>query len=621
MRCLLFIAALLFMQTTGYGQMPADSLLIDQARAAFNLANSAPDSAYSIADKILQQSLPAGQLRVSAFANKAKGWALLRLGNYDSCMPYLLSSTRLFHRLNDTIETMYMYVNLASAYSANSRFAESANYLMRADSLAKGRNDARIEAGIQKQMGILYRQQQYYKKAIPYFKEGMRLYINAGDTLHFLDVLTSLSINYNMMSLPDSSLALLVKNTPVINKFRGSTYQKAMLKERFGDTYFALNNYNQALETYKQAYNLFAADNNHADQGYEAINVGRTYMQLKNYSSAEQYLRSAYRLNDSLHMISYARDAAQQLSHLYQVTNNWQKAYEWLETQIALKDSLQLTEQNEKIAELQAKYETAKKDKEISLLKKDQELSHLTLQKQNAFRYGAIIVVLLLAMSGILAINRYRTVHRAKRQIEMEKLRNDIASDLHDDMGSVLSSINVMSKVALQGPPEKESMVKENLKKIHENSNYILESMSDIVWAINPVNDSFEKTLFRMKEFAADILEPLNIQYEFKLSEGLHSISMQLKKRKDFFLFFKEALNNAAKYSHCTKVGISILQQNDFVVLQAEDNGIGFDTGKDYRGNGLRNMKQRADQMNGEFTINSEPGKGTSIYLKIKSHD
>jgi signal transduction histidine kinase len=164
-------------------------------------------------------------------------------------------------------------------------------------------------------------------------------------------------------------------------------------------------------------------------------------------------------------------------------------------------------------------------------------------------------------------------------------------------------------------------MVKENLKKIHENSNYILESMSDIVWAINPVNDSFEKTLFRMKEFAADILEPLNIQYEFKLSEGLHSISMQLKKRKDFFLFFKEALNNAAKYSHCTKVGISIVQQNDFVVLQAEDNGIGFDTGKDYRGNGLRNMKQRADQMNGEFTINSEPGKGTSIYLKIKSHD
>jgi signal transduction histidine kinase len=619
MRPPLFIAVLLFIQITGHGQRSNDSVLIDRARFAFNLSNSAPDSAYSIADKILQQSLPAGRLRVSAFANKAKGWALLRLGNYDSCMPYLLSSTRLFRRIHDTVETMYMYINLASAYSASSRFTESAGYLMRADSLAKGKNDARIEAGIQKQMGILYRQQEDYEKAIPYLKESMRLYMRAKDTLHFLDVVTSLSINYNMMSLPDSSLALLTRNIPVMKRFRGQTYQKAMLQERFGDTYFALDNYSKALEAYKQAYSLFGADNNHADQAYEAINVGKTYRQLKDYNKAEQYLVSAYRQNDSLHMISYARDAAEELSSLYQSTNSWQKAYEWLNAARTLKDSLRLTEQNEKIAELQAKYETTKKDNEISLLKKDQELDHVKIQKQNVFRYGAVIVVILLALLGLLSVNRYRTAQKAKRQMEMEKLRNDIARDLHDDMGSVLSSINIMSKVALESPGGKEN-IRANLAKIRENSAYMLESMNDIVWAINPVNDSFEQTLYRMKEFAADVLDAQNIHYEFDISEDQKTAPLSLAKRKDLFLLFKEAVNNAAKYSRCTSVMIRIRQEGDTIQLSVEDNGVGFDTGKAFTGNGLRNMKQRAAQMGADFTISSEPGKGAQIGVKIKSH-
>jgi signal transduction histidine kinase len=602
-------------------QISEDSSLINQARDAFLLTSTAPDSAYYIADKILQLSVPAGKERVSAFAYKSEGWALLRLGNYDSSIDCLLKSTSLFNRLHDTLETMLMYANLASAYSANSRFTESAEYLMRADTLAKELNNISVRAEMQKQMGILYREQEAYGKAVPYFKEGIRLYREKKDTIHELEAAMSLSINYNLMDFPDSSLLLLLHYHQFADKHKGYTYQKGMLLERFGDTYLAIKNYDDALQSYKKAYSLFRSDNNHADQAFEAMNVGKTYTLLGDYSNAEFYLQKAYRLNDSLQLINYARDAAEQLSHLYQSTHNWQKAYQWLQITYTLYDSLRLTEQNEKVAELQTQYETAKKDNEFGLLKKDRELDRANLQKQKIFRYGAFIVLALLTLLGALAINRYRTIQRARRQIEMEKLRNDIARDLHDDMGSVLSSINVMSKVALKGSPEKENIVQDNLKKIHENSNYMLESMSDIVWAINPVNDSFEKTLFRMKEFAADILEPMNIQYEFDLPEGLHSINMGLRKRKDLFLFFKEAINNAAKYSRCTKVAIKIVQQNESILLHIQDNGIGFDTAKNYTGNGLHNMKQRAEQMNGEYAVSSEAGKGALIRLKIKSHD
>ena len=618
MRSFMIVAALLIIATCS-AQLPGDSMMIKKVKSGFTLANADPDSAFAIGEEGIQQSHHSGNKRLEAYSYKTRGWAWLRRGNYDSCFKDLLTCTDLFQQLNDTVETMYMYVNLADVYSLHSEFAASALYLMRADSLAREKNDLRIEAGIKKQMGILYREQGEYKKAVSYFRESMNLYKSIKDTMHYLDVATSLSINYNSMNLPDSSLALLKQSVPLVKVYNSSIYQKAMFCERFGDTYYALNSYSKALEYYKQAYELFDSENNDADKAYEAMNVGKMYVQTKNYEDAEKYLLLAYNINDSLHLVNYSGDAANELSELYKTTHNWQKAYQWLVIKNKLADSLNLKEQNEKTAELETRYETEKKDNEINLLKKDQQLNLLTLQKQKAFRYGAIVVVALLVLIGFLFINRYRMVQRSKRLFEIEKLRNNIARDLHDDIGSALSSINIISKVVLENPAEKEN-VHFHLKKIQDNSGYMLESMSDIVWTINPVNDSFEKIIFKMKEFAADILEPMNIQYEFIHSKDFSTVRLDLNQRKNLYLIFKEAINNAAKYSNCTRITITILDQNNNLVLEVKDNGNGFDTTSQLTGNGLKNIQQRAREMNGDAFITSGKTKGTTILLKIKSH-
>jgi len=620
MRSFPFIAAILFFCTAAYGQAMDDSAMIDREQAAFKLTNTYPDSALAIAVKDLQQSLRADNKRAAAYCYKTKGWALFRLGNADSCLSNLAISTDLFRQLKDTVETMYNYLNLANVYSTISRFKESALFLMKSDSLAKIKNDMKLQAGVKRQMGVLYREQGQYDKAIPYFKESMELYLNIKDTIHTWDAGSGLSTTYNYLKWHDSNLVLLRWCASLVNALKGYNYQKGILNEKFGDVYFALSSYAKALDHYKLAYNIFASDNNSADMAYEAINVGKSYQQAKKYGEAEKYLLQAYRVSDSIHMTHYAHDAAKQLSDLYQSTNDWQKGFKWLAITGALNDSLSLTDQNEKAAELQAKYETEKKDKEISLLKKDQQLKLLTLQKQETFKYGAIILIVLLALIAFLIINRYRIVQRARQQIEIEKLRNNIARDLHDDMGSALSSINIISKVVLENPDEKEN-VQEHLSKIHENSGYMLESMSDIVWAINPANDTFEKVLFKMKEFASDILEPLNIQYEFIQSGELAGIQLSLKNRKDLYLIFKEAINNAAKYSCCTKVIISIRHHNNELILRVTDDGKGFDTGNAFSGNGLSNIKQRAAEMNGSADITSEIGKGTNVQVRIRSHD
>lgn len=141
------------------------------------------------------------------------------------------------------------------------------------------------------------------------------------------------------------------------------------------------------------------------------------------------------------------------------------------------------------------------------------------------------------------------------RNFVEEGLRKKIARDLHDDIGSTLSSINIISKVALQQSNIQEHL-KNQLTSIKDYSLHIMESMGDMVWAINPDNDSIESLISKMKEWAAEICEPREVQLYFESSAGIENIKLDTEKRKHFFLIFKEAINNAIKYSQCKNIHV-----------------------------------------------------------------
>ncbi|MEO7991467.1 MAG: two-component regulator propeller domain-containing protein [Chryseolinea sp.] len=199
------------------------------------------------------------------------------------------------------------------------------------------------------------------------------------------------------------------------------------------------------------------------------------------------------------------------------------------------------------------------------------------------------------------------------RYFAEEQIRSKVARDLHDDMGSTLSSIKILSNIALEkNDPDS---TKNYLKSIRQNANTMQESMSDMVWAINPENDTLEKVIFRMKEFASEILEPLDIQYEFIEDGDFSHAKMDLNTRKDFFLIFKEAVNNAAKYSSCKNFTVELKRYARGIILRIRDDGKGFDTTLTNAGNGLKNMKHRASSIKATLQIESVSGEGTSIQL------
>ena len=126
-----------------------------------------------------------------------------------------------------------------------------------------------------------------------------------------------------------------------------------------------------------------------------------------------------------------------------------------------------------------------------------------------------------------------------------------------------------------------------------------------------------QKIIARMREFATNVLEPKEIEMDFTAEEMVSDIKLDMEARRDFFLVFKEAVNNAAKYSKATKVSISIGVNNKVVTLVVKDDGIGFDVAGADNGNGLGNMQKRADAMRGKLQLQSKPGEGSTVIVSI----
>jgi len=206
---------------------------------------------------------------------------------------------------------------------------------------------------------------------------------------------------------------------------------------------------------------------------------------------------------------------------------------------------------------------------------------------------------------------------RVKRLMAVEKLRNRVARDLHDDMGSTLSTINILSAMAKSKMNNDAVKTTEYLTKITDNSQRMMDAMDDIVWSIKPSNDSMQKIIARMREFATNVLEPKEIELDFTVEDIVYDIKLNMEARRDFFLVFKEAVNNAAKYSGASKVSLKIFVKNKVLTLLILDDGIGFVVAVADSGNGLGNMRKRADAMNGKLQIQSRLGEGTEVKVSI----
>lgn len=225
---------------------------------------------------------------------------------------------------------------------------------------------------------------------------------------------------------------------------------------------------------------------------------------------------------------------------------------------------------------------------------------------------------LLLTALAVAATGGVVQQFRVRHAIAMERLRLRIASDLHDDIGSTLSSIVITSELARKDAVNNPS-IEEHLSRITANSRSILEQLDDIVWTINPRKDTLDDILLRMKKFAAEIFEQTGVECEMELPGDGAALKIPMEKRRHFYLIYKEAVNNALNHSGCSRACIQMKysRKDSSLILVVEDNGRGFESGEAASGNGIGNMRRRARLIGATLEISSSTGCGTSVRLSF----
>jgi ligand-binding sensor domain-containing protein/signal transduction histidine kinase len=231
--------------------------------------------------------------------------------------------------------------------------------------------------------------------------------------------------------------------------------------------------------------------------------------------------------------------------------------------------------------------------------------------------FVALLVVLLAAITHL--IYRYHTL----RLLELERVRTRIATDLHDDIGSSLSKIAILSDLAGQEVAVAESPVTGSLGQIADTSRDALDSMSDIVWAVNPQRDHLSDLTHRMRRFAEDLLDARDIDFTFKAPVDEKDIRLGADLRREVYLIFKECVNNLVKHSDCTRAELDFRIEGQWLVFSMSDNGSGFEpkevsTNGGMGGHGLVSMQRRAQALGGSFTFDNN---GTRVTLRVPLRD
>ncbi len=206
--------------------------------------------------------------------------------------------------------------------------------------------------------------------------------------------------------------------------------------------------------------------------------------------------------------------------------------------------------------------------------------------------------------------------YRINQLLRLQTVRNSIATDLHDDIGSSLTNISILSELSSKNiaDPEKAQPF---LQRISEEVQTSSQAMDDIIWSVNSRNDSLQETMARMRRYAAELFDNSDIDCHLQLEENAGDKKLSMEQRRDVYLIYKEALNNIHKHAGASNVWVDVAQNHNYLFIKISDDGKGFNTSAVTHRNGLKNLQSRVEKWSGKIQIGSEAGKGTKIDIKI----
>ncbi|MBZ4190992.1 tetratricopeptide repeat-containing sensor histidine kinase [Niabella beijingensis] len=513
-------------------------------------------------------------------------------------------------------------------------------------SLARKLGDIKTEIHATNNIGVVYRRLDENGKALTYHMEALRLAEKVGDDYSASVSLNSIGNIHIVLGNYNDAITYFRKSLPIAQK-ANNMLGMAMNYNNIGEAYEFIGRLDSADKYYKESLFYNEKISNHkgiaicynsignvlrkqnriadalvlferakhitdtlGDGLYSANNynnLGNAYLSLQRYGNSREMFFKALEIARGIGTMTEIKSAYEGLMKLNETTGHMDSALLYSKLFKQYSDSIVTESNNRHVRQMEAIYDTEKEQSRITFLE-------TTRKNDRIFLFGALILFLLILTSGILYYLRYRLLERNKRLSQELEIRSQIASDLHDDMGSSLSSIHIFSELLRKSGTDKEAL----LSKIEANAKDTLDALDDIIWLVKPSNDKFSNLCQHIREYAVPMFESKGIRFVVDFPDAISEIPLPMDTRRNVFLIVKESVNNLVKYSQCTEASVIARDEETVISFAIKDNGIGFDPDKLTDRNGVKNIKARAQKMNAEIKITTTPGQGVLVEFWVK---
>jgi len=400
-----------------------------------------------------------------------------------------------------------------------------------------------------------------------------------------------------------------------LSRMTGSTEDpnlKVMVKNYLGILYHHENLFSKAVDNFIESLRL---NDNLIDKQLGCntlINLGKTYQKLNLLKKSDSCFYRAIEISTSIDVKEERKNAYEQLVQNALLKNDYKKAFYFNKLFHRLSDSLMNEKSQQAFVDAESKYKFEENKKQIELLNAKGKFQEAETEKQRLTKNIIIVSTILLFIIIALFFNRYQLKKKVESQRALLNERKRISRDLHDDVGSTLSSVKAYSEILKDNPDN--PVITALLK---ENATEMMERLEIIAWATNPQHDTFGNLIDKLNRYAIPICKAKNIHYDV-FSEGVaKELMMPGEIRQNLYLVAKEAINNTIKYSGACKCTIKTEISNGKFLMEIKDDGKGFDNEVEGIGNGLKNMYSRIKEIGGELLIASAPAKGTQIKVLL----
>lgn len=470
-------------------------------------------------------------------------------------------------------------------------------------------NDDR-RARILQTIGSVYYYQDDYTQSAEYYERANQLYQKIGNLRMSAIVIN----NLGNVHKHTGQYALAIgnfKRAITIGDSLNDQVSMSMYYGNLGDVYSETGQYALAEQSASRSLEFALQQKNEMQSGVAYGFLSQIYLKQNKLAQAITAANKSYQIAVKHDDLEWQHTAAGVLADAYSRSGDYEKAYPFLLHTRIISDSLARMKYDEDIAAMQTMLRLDEKNNEIALLNKDRQIQRQQLAQQRLRFAAASGMVLLLLLGIALLVNRYRMRQRMKEL----QIRNQIAADLHDEVGSSLSSIHMLSSMA-SGNTRSDAGQRAILEKVSLYTRETMDKMGDIVWMIKPAEKEGAGLRDRMQRFLFEICNSQNIRAVFE-GEGLELTRLDMDQRKGIYLAFKEAVINAAKYAGASRIEVIVREQNRQVRLTVQDDGVGFSPSEIQKGNGLDNIRNRARELGGRAEWISEKGKGTRVEFII----